>query len=68
MNKTVLVFALILASLAGGYTLRATPAAAQSHAQVCQANYDQCAQACGGATGCTSQCQTNKDQCNSQGQ
>ena len=67
MKKTILVLAVVLASLAGGYTLIA-PAAAQSHADICQANYDQCIKGCDGAVSCSNQCQVNKDGCNNQGQ
>ncbi len=67
MKKTIFVLALVLAILAGGYML-ITPAAAQSHADICQANYDQCIKGCDGATSCSNQCQVNKDGCNGQGQ
>lgn len=67
--KTKIIFvAFVLAILAGYSMLQSTPAAAQSHADICQANYDQCIQGCGGATSCANQCQVNKDGCNSQGQ
>ena len=68
MKKAVFILALALISLGGGYMLSATPAAAQSHADICQANYDQCIKGCDGATSCSNQCQVNKDGCNNQGQ
>ena len=67
MKKPFFVLAVVIASLAGGYTL-ITPATAQSHADICQANYDQCIKGCDGAQSCSNQCQANKDGCNSQGQ
>lgn len=40
---------------------------AQSHADICKANLDNCTQGCAGASGCTNQCQTNYEGCMSQG-
>ena len=68
MKNAVFILALAFIGLGGGYMLHATPAAAQSHADICQANYDQCIQGCAGATSCANQCQVNKDGCNAQGQ
>ncbi len=68
MKKIVIVLAFIFAGLTGSYMLQITPAAAQSHADICQANYDQCIKGCDGATSCSNQCQVNKDGCNAQGQ
>lgn len=69
MKKTAMILIFAFISLtAGGAMLRATPAAAQSHADICQANYLQCINGCAGAQSCSNQCQVNKDQCNSQGQ
>jgi hypothetical protein len=68
MKKTAIILTLAFISLAGGYMLNTTPAAAQSHADICQANYDQCINGCAGAQSCSNQCQVNKDGCNSQGQ
>ena len=68
MKKYAFIFVISFVGLGGSYMFHATPAAAQSHADICQANYNQCINGCGGAQSCSNQCQTNKDQCNSQGQ
>ena len=40
---------------------------AQTHAQLCQANLDQCLKNCDGAESCSRQCHANYDGCMAQG-
>jgi hypothetical protein len=65
MNKAYFVFAAVLASagLAGSYMLWSKPAVAQTHDQICKANYDNCIRACDGATSCSNQCLVNYNGC-----
>jgi hypothetical protein len=65
VKNIALVSALVLtvAALAGSFMLSAKPAAAQTHDQLCKANYDQCMKACDGATSCSNQCLVNYNGC-----
>jgi hypothetical protein len=40
---------------------------AQTHADICKQNYDNCMQGCAGATSCSNQCMTNYNGCMQQG-
>jgi hypothetical protein len=65
---SICVLVSICFATAPGMLIRANPLnLAQSHADICQANLNNCLQGCAGATSCSNQCQVNYQGCMASG-
>ena len=70
-TKKKILAAVIVAAvvvLVGIYmSMTSAPALADTHSDLCLANYNQCLKGCDGATSCTNQCAVNYNGCLQQG-